>query len=101
MPEENKGTWITWLALTTAFLAVFAAVTTMYMGKFANRAILIQGQETNHWGYNQAKSIKRHTYEIQKQKLELDFVVTGEDARCSGRTIKKCHGGLRSQYHPL
>jgi len=74
MADENKETWITWLALTTAFLAVFAAVTTMYMGKYSNRAILIQGQETDQWGYYQAKSIKGHTYEIQKQKLELEFL---------------------------
>ena len=74
MADENKETWITWLALTTAFLAVFAAVTTMYMGKYSNRAILIQGQETDQWAYYQAKSIKGHTYEIQKQKLELEFL---------------------------
>jgi len=62
-----------WLALTTAFLAVFAAVTTMFMGKYSNRAILIQGQESDQWAYYQAKSIKGHTYEIQKQKLELEL----------------------------
>ena len=74
MAEEKKESWITWLALTTAFLAVFAAVTTMYMGKYSNRAILIQGQESDQWAYYQAKSIKGHTYEIQKQKLELEFL---------------------------
>lgn len=74
MAEEKKETWITWLALTTAFLAVFAAVTTMYMGKYSNRAILIQGQESDQWAYYQAKSIKGHTYEIQKQRLELDLL---------------------------
>ena len=73
MAEQQKETWITWLALTTAFLAVFAAVTTMFMGKYSNRAILIQGQESDQWAYYQAKSIKGHTYEIQKQKLELEL----------------------------
>ena len=74
MAEEKKETWITWLALTTAFLAVFAAVTTMYMGKYSNRSILIQGQETDQWAFYQAKSIKGHTYEMQRQKLELEFL---------------------------
>lgn len=73
MAEGNKERWITWLALTTAFLAVFAAVTTMLMGKYSNRGILIQGQESDQWAYYQAKSIKGHTYEIQKQKLELEL----------------------------
>jgi hypothetical protein len=74
MTHEKKETWITWLALTTAFLAVFAAVTTMYMGKYSNRAILVQGQESDQWAFYQAKSIKGHTYEIQKQKLDLEFL---------------------------
>jgi hypothetical protein len=71
--EKGNNTWITWLALTTAFLAVFAAVTTMFMGKYSTRAILAQGHETDQWAYYQAKSIKGHTYEIQKQKLELEL----------------------------
>jgi len=87
MAEEKKETWITWLALTTAFLAVFAAVTTMYMGKYSNRAILIQGQETDNWAYYQAKSIKGHTYEIQRQKLELDFL--SQQARMPAAVIEK------------
>jgi uncharacterized membrane protein len=70
---EKKETWITWLALTTAFLAVFAAVTTMFMGKYSTRAILAQGHETDQWAFYQAKSIKGHTYEMQKAKLELEF----------------------------
>jgi hypothetical protein len=73
MAEEKKETWITWLALTTAFLAVFAAVTTMFMGKYSTRAILAQGHETDQWAYYQAKSIKGHTYEMQKAKLEIDL----------------------------
>jgi hypothetical protein len=56
------------------FLAVFAAVTTMYMGKYSNRSVLIQGQEADQWAFYQAKSIKGHTYEMQRQKLELDFL---------------------------
>jgi hypothetical protein len=70
---EKKDNWITWLALTTAFLAVFAAVTTMFMGKYSTRAILDQGHETDQWAFYQAKSIKGHTYEIQKAKLDLEL----------------------------
>jgi hypothetical protein len=70
---EKKDNWITWLALTTAFLAVFAAVTTMFMGKYSTKAILAQGHETDQWAYYQSKSIKGHTYEMQKAKLELEL----------------------------
>ncbi len=72
MTEQTNDKWLKGVALTTAILAVFAAVTTLYLGKYSSRAILSQGLETNQWGYFQSKSIKQHTYEIQKQNLELE-----------------------------
>jgi hypothetical protein len=69
---DQKDKWLKGIALTTALLAVFAAITTLYLGKYSSRAILQQGLESNQWAYFQAKSIKQHTYEIQKQKLELE-----------------------------
>jgi hypothetical protein len=72
MAEQKQDRWITWLALSTAAMAVFAAVSTLYVGKFSTRAILRQGQETNQWGYYQAKSIKSYLYEIQLERLETE-----------------------------
>ena len=72
MTDAKPDRWITWVALTTAIMAVLAAVTTLYVGKYSSRAILHQGQETNQWAFYQAKSIKSYIYEIQKQKLELE-----------------------------
>jgi Spy/CpxP family protein refolding chaperone len=94
MAEDKKEVWITWLALTTAFLAVFAAVTTMFMGKYSNRAILIQGQESNQWAYYQAKSIKGHTYEIQKQKLELELAA--QHSRMQSAVVEKYREVIRN-----
>jgi hypothetical protein len=74
MTDEKKEKWMTWVALTTALMAVLAAVTTLYVGKYSSRAVLDQGQETNQWSYYQAKSIKSYIYEIQKQKLELEIL---------------------------
>jgi len=75
MSEVKPDTWMSWVALATAIMAVFAAVTTLYMGKYSSRAILNQGQETSQWAYYQAKSIKSYIYEIQKQKMELETMV--------------------------
>ncbi len=97
MAEEKKENWITWLALTTAFLAVFAAVTTMYMGKYSNRSILIQGQESDQWAFYQAKSIKGHTYEMQKQKLELElFSMQGKIPFAAAEKYKNVISGYDS-----
>jgi len=74
MSDDKKEKWMTWVALTTALMAVLAAVTTLYVGKYSSRAVLDQGQETNKWSYYQAKSIKSYIYEIQKQRLELEIL---------------------------
>jgi hypothetical protein len=78
MSETNRERWLSWLALSTAFMAVISAVTTMYMGKYSSRAVLMQGQETDQWAYYQAKSIKSHTFEMQKQSLELQLLAQGK-----------------------
>ena len=72
MTETKQDRWMTWVALTTAVMAVLAAITTLYMGKFSSRAILLQGQETNQWSYYQAKSIKSYLYEIQTEFMEME-----------------------------
>ena len=72
MSEKKSDTWMSLVALATAVMAVLAAITTLYLGKYSSRAILNQGQETSQWAFYQAKSIKSYIYEIQKQKMELE-----------------------------
>jgi hypothetical protein len=74
MSSDKQDRWMSWVALATAILAVCAAITTLYMGKYSSRAILNQGQETSQWAFYQAKSIKSYIYEIQKQKMELEML---------------------------
>ncbi|GAM09290.1 hypothetical protein OR1_01565 [Geobacter sp. OR-1] len=74
---EQKERWMSALALSTAVMAVLAAITTLYVGKYSSRAVMMQGQESNQWAYYQAKSIKGHTYEIQKERLELELLAGG------------------------
>jgi len=72
--SELKEKWQGRLALSTAIMAVLAALTTLYMGKYSSRAIMGQGQESDQWAFYQAKSIKGSTYEINKKTLELQFL---------------------------
>jgi hypothetical protein len=71
--EAKKEKWMGYLALSTAIMAVLAALTTLYMGKFSSRAIMAQGQESNEWAYYQAKSIKQHSFEMSNHALNLQF----------------------------
>ena len=51
MLEGKTDNWTSSVALATAILTVFAAVTTLYAGKHSSRTILSQAQETDQWGF--------------------------------------------------
>jgi hypothetical protein len=86
---DQKEKWQGWLALSTAIMAVLAALTTLYMGKYSSRAIMAQGQESDQWAYYQAKSIKGHTFEVNKKTLELQFLVQKELSPAAAEEYRK------------
>jgi hypothetical protein len=99
--SEQKEKWQGWLALSTAIMAVLAALTTLYMGKFSSRAIMAQGQESDQWAYYQAKSIKGHTFEVNKKTLELQFITQkgmSPEAADEYRKILKTYGDEIKRY---
>jgi len=72
--------WLRYLSLSTAMIAVFAAVASLYSGASSNEAILeksdamlSQSQASNQWAYYQAKSVK--------QKLSADEAEIVKDSR--------------------
>jgi hypothetical protein len=56
--EHSGESWISWVALSTAILAVFAAIAGLLSGKHANEAMMSQIEASDQWSYYQAKSIK-------------------------------------------
>src|ERR1041385_7386951 len=56
--EHSGETWISWVALSTAILAVLAAIAGLLSGKHANEAMMSQIEASDQWNYYQAKSIK-------------------------------------------
>jgi hypothetical protein len=56
--EHSRATWISWVALSTAVLAVLAAIAGLLSGSHANEAMMNQIQASDQWSYYQAKSIK-------------------------------------------
>ena len=63
--EEN---WILKVALTAAILAVFAAITALMAGHYANESMIEQLQASDQWAFYQAKGIK---YIILDSKMDL------------------------------
>jgi predicted cobalt transporter CbtA len=56
--EHGGAPWISGVALSTAILAVLAAISGLLSGKNANEAMMSQIEASDQWGYYQAKSIK-------------------------------------------
>lgn len=66
------------VAITTALLAVFAAYASFAGGKAVHgslasltEASLYQNQASDQWAFYQAKGIKRHVFEVQRDVLRL------------------------------
>ena len=58
MAKHSSEAWISGVALSTAILAVLAAIASLLSGEHANEAMLNQIEASSQWSYYQAKSIK-------------------------------------------
>jgi hypothetical protein len=56
--EHSGAPWVSWVALSTAVLAVLAAITGLLSGRQVNEAMMNQIEASDQWSYYQAKSIK-------------------------------------------
>src|SRR5207245_4101324 len=56
--EHSGAPWISWVALSTAILAVLAAIAGLLSGRHVNEAMMNQIEASDQWSYYQAKSIK-------------------------------------------
>lgn len=66
--RESEEKWILMVALTAAILAVFAAITALLAGHYANEAMIEQLKASDQWSYYQAKGIK---YVVTEAKIDL------------------------------
>jgi len=56
--SEGKEKWVLFVALTTAVIAVLAAITGLLAGDHADEAMLSQIRSSDQWAFYEAKSIK-------------------------------------------
>lgn len=72
--EHGSGGGVGWImqgALLSAVLAVFAAISALLAGHYANEAMIEQLQSSDQWGYYQAKGIKASVLEVKKEVQAL------------------------------
>jgi hypothetical protein len=63
--KHSGEAWISGVALSTAILAVLAAIASLLSGEHANEAMLNQIEASSQWSYYQAKSIKAAVLEAK------------------------------------
>lgn len=80
--EHGGEAWISWVALSTAILAVLAAIAGLLSGKHANEAIMSQIEASDQWNYYQAKSIKASVLDA---KMSLAGAVDEKDRAKAAR----------------
>jgi len=74
--ERGERRWISWVALSTAILAVLAAITGLLSGEHANEAMAAQIEASDQWAYYQAKGIKAAVLDA---KMSLASAVNEQD----------------------
>lgn len=78
--EEAPVRWIGKAALSSALVAVGAAIASLLAGHNANEAMLEQMQATDQWAFYQAKGIKSAVLETRLELLAaMNKPVTAED----------------------
>jgi VIT1/CCC1 family predicted Fe2+/Mn2+ transporter len=84
---ESRERWTMSVALTSAILAAFAAVTALMSGHHSNEAMIEQLQASDQWGYYQAKGIKSAILNSKIQTLQA-----------LGKSIAKADQDKADQY---
>jgi len=74
--EHGGAAWISWVALSTAVLAVLAAIAGLLSGKHANEAMMSQIEASDQWAYYQAKGVKASVLDA---KMSLAGVADEKD----------------------
>jgi hypothetical protein len=57
--EERREKWTLYLALSTALMAVLAAIASLLAGHHANEALIERAKASDQWNFYQSKSLKQ------------------------------------------
>ena len=70
--EHGGAGWISGIALSSAILAAFAAVTALLAGHHANEAVIDQLHASDSWSYYQAKGVKSAILQAKVGQTDAD-----------------------------
>jgi hypothetical protein len=65
--EKKENKWTLFVAISTALMAVLAALASLFAGHHSNEALIMQIKASDQWAFYQAKSIKAQIRQLQPQ----------------------------------
>ncbi len=78
----HNGGWMGKVALSTAMIAVIAAITALMAGHHSNEALILEIQSSDNWSHYQAKSIKSSILNLKSDLLkEMGKPTTESDTK--------------------
>jgi membrane glycosyltransferase len=97
--KENESNWAMYVAISTALVAVFAALASLFAGHHSNEALIEQIKSSDQWAYYQAKGIKAEikaiamngnsdTVAVEKYKKEQEQIKEKAEA---GEKLSEFH----------
>lgn len=98
MAEEKKEKWLNWLALTTLIFSAAATLSSYYGGGNGSKAMMEQNLASDSWSFYQAKSIKQHTYEIQRDVLTVQSSGAPEASQAQYKEIIDRYASEAKRY---
>jgi hypothetical protein len=106
--EEMAPQWLRPLSLTTALIAVFAAVASLLSGAFSNDAILekndailAQAKASDQWAFYQAKGIKGSLAASQAEVLAAANPTLSAKLKADAERYKIEQDEIQKQAHEL
>jgi Flp pilus assembly protein TadB len=94
--DEKNASWIKYIGLSTAVLAVFAAVGALLSGGLVNEALINQVKASDSWNEYQSSKQKDHLYTITINSM-LDSGDSAGPASASGKNQKDWAPESRSE----
>jgi hypothetical protein len=93
--HENHDRWSMFVAISTAFMAAFAAVSSLMAGHQSNEALITQIKASDRWSYYNAKGIKA---EVADAVTRINFVKAAAD---SAKDIKARKAKLKEDQKKI
>ncbi len=100
--EEKLTHWTRYIGLTTAILAVFAAVGALRSGGLINEAMISQLKASDKWNEYQSARQKTHLYTLQTNAILDGAVALAPHPEAAPKTNskEKSKGGEKPKFRP-